>query len=268
MRKGSFEVGRGGKATLPVEQRAESSLRVEHHADEALSIERRAEAALPVDLRVTRRQLLKAAALAAVSWQAGSWSFPVPAAFAQAAPDDPAILPTLEAFADTLIPGEKRFPADRAIAGAASGPGAVQAGAVDLMNFPATGASAATPAIAVGLNARATAYALQNLVVLDPTVPALVSLSFEHRTALLVQILDGTDPDQVAYFAFAALAFLAYHTAGHLHLADAVRSGHPGMVALDFPQPDSDDLWRFPEFSYGRTLAKRHPRTSRRGNPA
>jgi enediyne biosynthesis protein E8 len=111
-------------------------------------------------------------------------------------------------------------------------------------------------------------YAAQHLVVLDPTVPPLVSLSFEHRTALLVEILDGTGPDQLAFFAFGALAFLAYHTAGHLHLADAVRSGHPGMTAIGFPQPDADDLWRFPTFSYRRALARRHPDTARRGNPA
>lgn len=220
------------------------------------------------DLRLSRRQLLKVAALAAVGWKTASWLIRPPAAFAQALPGDPAIVPTLEAFADTLIPGEKRFAGDRAIAGAASGPGAVQAGAVDLMNFPPTGASAATPAIAAGLNARATLYAAQNLILLDPTVPPLVSLSFEHRTALVVQSLDGSDPDQVAFFAFAALGFLAYHTAGHLHLVDAVRSGHPGMAALGFPQPDADDLWRFPQHSYGRTLATRHPRTARRGNPA
>jgi len=218
-------------------------------------------------VNLTRRQLLKAVAAAAVAWKAGAWPVRPPAAFAQTMPDDPAIVPTLEAFADTLIPGEKRHPGDRAIAGAAAGPGAVQAGAVDLLNFPPAGVAATIPAIAAGINARATAYALANLIVLDPAVPPLVSLSFDQRTAFLVQLLDGTDPDQLAFFAVAALMYLAYHTAGHLHLADAVRDGHAGMAALGFPQPDDDDLWRFPDNSYRRALAKPHPRTSKRGNP-
>src|SRR5206468_12435454 len=89
----------------------------------------------PEALEVTRRQLLKAAAAAA---------------FAQVS-SDPATVATLEAFADTLLPGEKRSPTDRAIAGAAPGAGAVQAGALDLMGFPAGGAGPALLALACGL---------------------------------------------------------------------------------------------------------------------
>src|SRR5439155_14831602 len=97
--------------------------------------------------------------------------------FAQV-PPDPLTTPTLEAFADTLIPGEKRSPLDRAIAGAVTGPGAVQAGALDLMNFPAAGTGPALPALAAGLNAHATQFAAQHAIVLDPTVPPFVSLDF------------------------------------------------------------------------------------------
>lgn len=43
---------------------------------------------------------------------------------------------TLEAFADTLVPGERRSSSDRAIAGAAPGPGAVQAGVIALLTSP------------------------------------------------------------------------------------------------------------------------------------
>ena len=216
---------------------------------------------------VTRRQLLKAAAAGAVAWQVRPWAVRPPAAFADTPPSDPTIVPTLEAFSDTLIPGEKRSPADRAIAGAVSGPGAVQAGAIDVMFFPASGVEPALPALAAGLNSRATAFAAEHAILLDPTVPPLVSLDFAQRTELLVELLDGTDPDQVAYFALAALVFVAYHTAGHLPTADAVRAGHPGLVAIGFPPPDADGLWRFPVFSYRRVLARRSPRT-RRGSPA
>jgi hypothetical protein len=40
---------------------------------------------------------------------------------------------TLKAFADTIIPGSKRGPDDVAIAGAGNGPGAVAAGALELL---------------------------------------------------------------------------------------------------------------------------------------
>jgi hypothetical protein len=215
---------------------------------------------------LTRRKLLKIAASAALAWQARPWPLRMPAGFAQTLPDDPIVVPTLEAFADTLIPGAKRAPTDRALAGAAAGPGAVQAGAVDLMRFRPAGVADVLPGFAAALNARATAYAASHLIVLDPTVPPLVSLDFGARTGLLVQLLDGTDPDQVAWYALAALAFLAYHTAGHLPTDEALRQNHPGLAAIRFPAPQADGIWRFPDFSYRRALAKRH-RRARRGNP-
>jgi hypothetical protein len=61
---------------------------------------------------------------------------------------------------------------------------------------------------------------------------------------------------------------LAFHTAGHLSTAEAVRSGHPGLAWIDFPAPDPDGLWRYPEFSYRRSLAAVHPATTATGQPA
>jgi hypothetical protein len=218
-------------------------------------------------LELSRRRLLQLAAGAALLWQSRPWTLVAPhVAEAQLLPDDPLIVPTLEAFADTLIPGEKRAPTDRAIAGAATGPGAVQAGAVDLLNFPPATVGPLLPVIAAGLNARATAYAATNLIVLDPTVPPLVSLDFAQRTTLLVQLLDGTDPDQLLWFAVGALVFLAYHTAGHLDTAAAIAAGHPGLTAIGFPAPDADGRWRFPQASYRRAVARSNPR-SKRGSP-
>nr|WP_237440297.1 DUF5987 family protein [Amycolatopsis rubida] len=54
---------------------------------------------------------------------------------------------TLEAFAGTIVPGEKRAPDDRAIAGVSDGPGAVVAGAVELVETPATGITAGLDAV-------------------------------------------------------------------------------------------------------------------------
>jgi enediyne biosynthesis protein E8 len=217
-------------------------------------------------LAVTRRQLLKTVAGAALAWRLAPWPVRVPAAFAQTPPTDPFMIPTLEAFSDTLIPGEKRSPGDRAIAGAAPGAGAVQAGAIDLMFFEPAGVAAGMPAFAAALNARTITFAAMHTIILDPTVAPFVSLSFAQRTALLVELLDGTDPDQLAWFALAALVFLAYHTAGHLPTVDAVRNGHPGLAAIRFPFPQADGFWRFPEFSYGKVLARRYRKT-RHGSP-
>ena len=175
---------------------------------------------------------------------------------------------TLEAWSDTMVPGEKRSAGDRAIAGAATGPGAVQAGAVDMMRFGPVGLAPAVPALAAGLDAEAVRYAATHAVLLDPTVPPFVGLPFEHRTGLALELLDTDRPDQLVWYGLAGIAMLAFHTAGHLSTPDAVRSGHPGLAWLDFPQPDADGLWRYPVFSYGRTLADVHPATTASGQPA
>jgi enediyne biosynthesis protein E8 len=218
---------------------------------------------------VSRRRLIGLLATGAAALAVRPWPLQVPTASAQAPPIDEALIePTLEAFADTLIPGEKRHPDDRAIAGVVSGPGAVQAGAVDLLRFPGAGVGPALPAVAAGLSARAVGFALEHGIPLDPTVAPWVSLDFDQRTELAVHLLDGSDPDVALWEAIGALAFLAYHTAGHLNTAEAVRSGHPGLAAIGFPAPDPDGLWRFPQHSYRRELARPHPATTATGHPA
>ena len=217
---------------------------------------------------ISRRRLLQLAAASAAAWHATPWWLRDRLAHAQLPPGDPLIIvPTLEAFADTLIPGEKRSPSDRAIAGAASGAGGVQAGALALMALPAAGVAPTLPALAAGLNARVVAYAAPRLIILDPTVPPLVSLSFAQRTDFLVALIDGTEPERLVWYALAGLVFIAYHTAGHLPTVEAIATGHPGLAAIGFPPPQADGLWRFPEFSYGRPLATKHPRTTRTGSP-
>lgn len=217
------------------------------------------------ELQVSRRKLLQIASAAALALPLTQLRSPVAAA-APALPDP--VTQTLEAWSDTMIPGAKRSPTDRAIAGAAAGPGAVQAGAVALMNFPAVGLAPALPALAAGLNAEATTYAASHGVVLDPTVPPFVALPFQHRTALALHLLELGHPDQLAWYGLAGVAFLAFHTAGHLDTVTAVRTGHPGLAWIDFPQPDPDGLWRYPVFSYRRVLARSHPRTTPSGSPA
>jgi hypothetical protein len=225
-------------------------------------------------VRLTRRALLTRTAALAAAWTVCPWPISVPSAFGRESgrefgrePNLYSITQTLEAFADTLIPGEKRSPEDQAIAGAASGAGAVQAGAIAMLNFPPVGFQQALPGLATLLNLRALAYALFHGIALDPTLPPFVALDFTSRTALLVEILDGNGPDQGAFSALASVCFVAYHSAGYLPTADAIRDGHPGLAAIGFPAPEPDGIWRFPEFSYQRVLAVAHP-DSQHGNPA
>ncbi len=103
-------------------------------------------------------------------------------------------------------------------------------------------------------------------IVLDPTVPPFVSLDFASRTALLLEILNGAGPTRPVLFGLASVSFVAYHTAAYLPTAVAISDGHRGLAAIGFPPPNPDGLWRFPEFSYQRVLAKAHPH-SQGGNP-
>nr|WP_290129407.1 DUF5987 family protein [Streptomyces chartreusis] len=174
---------------------------------------------------------------------------------------------TMEAFADTLIPGERRFAGDRAIAGAVSGPGAVQAGVIKTLALPELALVPLLPEIAALLNARAVAYAATRLILLPVTVPAFVGLSFQHRTVLAGILFGREEPDRVIWQMTGLLTNLAFDTATHLDTRQAVITHHPGLTWLRFPQPASDGLWRFAEYSYGRALASLHPATTASGSP-
>ncbi|GAT67151.1 regulator [Planomonospora sp. ID91781] len=175
---------------------------------------------------------------------------------------------TLEAFADTLIPGEKRSPEDRAIAGAAAGGGAVAAGAIELLEWPATGVSDALDDFARDLNAHARAYAAEHGLVLDASAPPFVALSFEHRTALVERLTAAGHPERELWVLLSIFSYMAFDSAAHLHTRDALAAGHPGLTAMGLVPPDPDGLWRYPENSYGRELASPHPATTASGSPA
>src|SRR3954447_638489 len=138
----------------------------------------------PRMITLSRRRLLQgiAAAIAiAPLWEAEA-----------RAADLDAARSTMEAWTDTIVPGEKRSPSDRAIAGATPGPGAVQAGSWELMNDPDVGLAPLLPALAAGLNAQAASYAAGKGIALEPTVPPFVALAFDDRTALAEKLLDGS----------------------------------------------------------------------------
>ena len=183
-------------------------------------------------------------------------------------PDVSARTMTLEAFADTVIPGEKRWPDDRAVAGVSEGGGAVASGTLALLESAEGGLADMLDYFADGLNGYAGRYAAENDLALEDSVPPLVALPFPDRTRL-VQALTGPDnPEKDLWVGLAMFSFMAWDTGAHMHTVDALAARHPGLTAMGFAQPDSDGLWRFPQFSYGRALARPHPDTTPSGSPA
>jgi hypothetical protein len=180
--------------------------------------------------------------------------------------EDPTRTITLEAFADTIIPGEKRGPDDRAIAGAAPGGGAVAAGAIELLEWPATGMTEGLDGLARRLNEHAQEFAAERGAELDDSVPPFVALSFELRTALVQRLTAPGHPEKEFWVLLALFSNMAFDTGAHMHTVDAIAAGHPGLAALGITLPDSDGLWRFPDFSYGRPLAASHPDTDASGS--
>jgi hypothetical protein len=180
--------------------------------------------------------------------------------------EEQAKIMTLEAFADTIVPGDKRSPGDRAIAGVSDTGGAVAAGAMELLHLPATGVTAGLPYLAQSLDAHARAYATEHGLALDGDVPAFVALSYMDRAALVQRLTAPGNPERDGWVLLALFSNMAFDLAAHLHTAEALEAGHPGLRQLGFAKPNPDGLWRFPRYSYGAELAKRHPDTTESGS--
>jgi hypothetical protein len=174
---------------------------------------------------------------------------------------------TIEAFADTILPGEKRHPEDKAIAGASSGPGATVCGSVVLLELPGGGLAPTLDALVSSLNEHADEYATARDLRLDPEVPAFVALPFEDRTTLARTLTAPDHPEKQLWVGLALFSYMAFDSAAHLSTVEALADGHPGLTFLGFRRPDADGLYRFPRFSYGRKLADPHPKTTQTGSP-
>ncbi len=175
---------------------------------------------------------------------------------------------TLEAFADTIIPGEKRSPGDRAIAGVAEGGGAVAAGAVELLEHPAGGLADSLEGLMHLLNAHALGHAGEHGLALDDSVPPFVALSYSDRVALIQSLTAPDHPEKAMWVGVALFSNMAFDSAAHLSTGEALAAGHPGLTAMGFARPEADGLWRFPDYSYGRPLSTPHPQTSENGSLA
>lgn len=175
---------------------------------------------------------------------------------------------TVEAYADTIVPGEKRHPRDSAVAGAAPGPGAAAGGALELLELPGGGLAPTLDALVMSLNEHADEYAAKHGLRIDPELPAFVALSFEDRTTLVRALTAPGHPEKQLWVGLALFSYMAFDSAAHLSTRDALASSHPGLTLLRFRGPAEDGLFRFPRFSYGRKLADPHPRTTPDGSPA
>ncbi|WP_019811726.1 DUF5987 family protein [Saccharomonospora halophila] len=175
---------------------------------------------------------------------------------------------TLEAFADTIVPGEKRSAEDGSVAGVSTGGGAVAAGAIELLETPATGIADGLTDYATALNAHARQYATERKLSLESSTPPFVAMSFTHRAALLARLTAPDHPEKEMWVLLALFSNMAFDTAAHKHTAEALAEGHPGLRTLGFADPDPDGFWRFPDYSYRRPLARMHPDTTSSGSPA
>ena len=97
---------------------------------------------------------------------------------------------TFEALADTVVPGARRFAGDRVVLGAASGPGAVHAGAWQMYNDPDVGLAPLLPALGAVLDVEASRYAAAHGGLLSHGVPSFVNLDFTGRTGVVRKLVE------------------------------------------------------------------------------
>ena len=134
---------------------------------------------------------------------------------------------TLQAFADTIIPGRKAERTDlgdeihpQAIAGVDPEPGAVEADVLRLYKNPLVGFA---PALVGPFLSDLSLRSLQR-------GGAFLTLSFEDRTAVCLQALDFSNGDRVLYEAAAAVPFTTFCAAAeHPIGTDDVASGYRVM---------------------------------------
>ena len=175
---------------------------------------------------------------------------------------------TLEAFADTIVPGAKRHPDDLAIAGVSDDAGAVQAGALALLQEPAGGLAPWLGGLAAMLNAHVVTYLAERDAEPPAGVPPFVALGYADRVAMVLRLVAWDNPERQGWVNLVMFSNMAYDSAPHRHTSEALAEGHPGLHTLGFAQPARDGRWRFPRYSYQRPLASIHPATTATGSPA
>jgi hypothetical protein len=157
---------------------------------------------------------------------------------------------TLQAFADTLIPGRKATRTDlgdeihpQAIAGVDSSPGAVEADALRVFHDPLVGFDALTGPFLTDLSGRS----------LQQGNPSFLALDFERRTKVCVAGLSFKNPDRALYEAAAAIPFTAFCAAAEHPIGTS--SNASGYRVMGYPGA-APNGYRYTRFSYRRKLAR------------
>ena len=155
---------------------------------------------------------------------------------------------TLQAFADTLLPGRPATRTDlgdeihpQAIAGVDAEPGAVEADALRLYNDPLIGFPTLAPPFLADLNARAIAIGQQPFLLLD----------FDKRTAVAASGLAFDNPNRTLWEAAAAVPFTAFCAAATQPGATAKTASGYRVMGLPGTAPGG-----YRNFSYARKLAR------------
>jgi hypothetical protein len=154
---------------------------------------------------------------------------------------------TLQAFADTIIPGRPTDRTDlgnevhpRAIAGVDHRPGAVEADALALYHHPLVGFDALAPAFLADLSARALRHAGDFL-----------SLGFDARVSVCREGLAFDNPSRPVWEAAAAVPFTAFCAAALI--PEQTADGACGYRVMGLPGAAPRGYRRF---SYRRRLAR------------
>src|SRR3954464_9439814 len=155
---------------------------------------------------------------------------------------------TLQAFADTLIPGRKAAKTDlgddihpQAIAGVDRRPGAVEADALRVYRDPLVGFPALAGPFLADLSTRS----------LQQGNPSFLLLSFKQRTQVCLQALSFSNPDRVLYEAAAAIPFTAFCAAAEHPIGTSRNSS--GYRVMGYPGAAPHG---YRGFSYRRKLAR------------
>ena len=177
----------------------------------------------------------------------------VPFARPQAAWGEPSLADgTLQAFADTMIPGRRAARTDlgneihpRAIAGVDPEPGAVEADALALYHHPLIGFDALEPTFLTELSTRSLQQGADFL-----------SLDFDRRVRVCLGGLAFDNPSRVLWEAAAAVPFTAFCAAALIPDATSERASGLRVMGLPGAAPRGH-----PGFSYFRKLARERTRS-------
>lgn len=153
---------------------------------------------------------------------------------------------TLQAFADTMVPGRKALTTDLgneidplAIAGVDSEPGAVEADALLLYHNPLVGFDALEAPFLSELSARSLAHGAPFL-----------DLTFDQRVAVCLEGLGPSNPSVLVWEAAAAVPFTAFLAAAEQSEATIDTSSAYQVMGYPGTAPNG-----YAEFSYKRKLA-------------